>query len=52
MVAELRQSIGAAIPQVITLLSDDHSDVRTAGANVLSKFSEQGKILNLLVWHC
>jgi hypothetical protein len=49
MVVELQQSIVAAIPQIITLLSDDHSDVRTAGANVLSKFSDQGNILNFSV---
>jgi hypothetical protein len=48
-VAEWQQSIGAAIPQITTLLSDNHRDVRKAGADALSKFAEHGKILNFLV---
>jgi hypothetical protein len=50
VVAELRASVGRAIPHIITLLGDDHSHVRMASVNTLSKFSDHGKILNFLVW--
>jgi HEAT repeat protein len=49
VVAELRESVRAAIPYIITLLGDDNSYVRTAGATVLSKFLAQGNILNFPV---
>ena len=44
LVADFRESIRRAIPQIVSLLSDGESDVRSAGANVLSKLSEQGKV--------
>jgi len=43
-VAEFRVSIQPAIPQIIALLSDGYPGVSRAGADVLSKLSEQGKI--------
>jgi HEAT repeat protein len=42
-VAEFRESIGSTIPQIITFLSDSDSNIRLAGAEALSKLSEQGK---------
>jgi HEAT repeat protein len=49
LVAELRESIGPAIPQLIPLLSDSNWDVCTAGANALSKMSEQGRMSHFLL---
>ena len=46
LVADFRESIRRAIPQIVSLLSDGESDVRWAGADALSKLSEQGKVLN------
>jgi hypothetical protein len=48
LVAEFRESIALAIPQIITLLSDSELDARQAGVNGLSKLSEQGKALNFM----
>ena len=48
-VAEFRESIRPAIPQIVALFSDSGGDVRRAGANVLSYLSEQGRISNFLV---
>jgi HEAT repeat protein len=42
-VAEFQESIGSAIPQIITFLSDSNSHICSAGAVALSKLSEQGK---------
>jgi HEAT repeat protein len=50
--AAFQESIGLAVPQVIALLRDNDCNVRRAGANALGKFSEQGKISNVLVWDC
>jgi HEAT repeat protein len=41
--ADFRESIVSAIPQIVALLSDRDWDVRSAGANALLKLSEQGK---------
>ena len=48
IVAEFRESIGLAIPQIIALLEHNDSYVRTASANALSKLSEQGRISRCL----
>jgi HEAT repeat protein len=40
--AELRGFVGTAIPQVIDLLQHDDWYAREAGAEALSKLSEQG----------
>ena len=45
-VAELRESIGPSIHQIITLLSDKKLSVRVTGADILSKLSEKGKMFN------
>ena len=42
LLAEFRESIRPAIPQIVALLGDSNSDSRTAGANALSFLSEQG----------
>ena len=47
--AEFRKAIQAGIPQIIALLSDRKPHVCEAGANVLSKLSEQGKLSNVLI---
>ena len=45
LVAEYQESIGLAIPQMITLLrSWKESDIFKAAANALSNLSEHGKI--------
>ena len=46
LVADSQESIRPAIPQITALLSN--SNVCAAGAYVLSKLSDQGKISNLL----
>jgi HEAT repeat protein len=51
-VAEFREFIGSAIPQIITFLSDSSSDVRLGSAKALLELSEQGKTLNILAWPC
>jgi hypothetical protein len=51
VVAELRKSVGAAIPRIITFLGDNDSNVRTAGVKVLVKLLEQGNILNFSERH-
>lgn len=49
LVAEYQESIGPAIPQMITLLrSWKESDIFIAAANVLSKLSEHGKMSKFL----
>ena len=47
-VAEFRESIRAAIPQIVTLLRPWKSDFCETGANTLAKLSEQGKVSNFL----
>ena len=49
LVAEFREFIKPAIPQIVILLSDNDGDVRTAGANALLYLAEQGKISTFLV---
>ena len=44
LVAEFRESIRPAIPKIGSLLSDGQWSVRVAGADALSKLSEQGKV--------
>jgi HEAT repeat protein len=44
LVAEFREPIRPAIPQIISLLSDSDVVVRRAAADALSKLSEQGKV--------
>jgi len=43
LVDEYRESIRPAIPQIIALLGDSNWYVRKAGADTLSKLSEQGR---------
>jgi HEAT repeat protein len=40
--AEFRGSIATSIPHIINLLNNRDSNVRRAGAEALSKLSEQG----------
>ena len=47
-VAEFRESIRAAIPQIITLLRPWKSYICEVGADALAKLSEQGKVSNFL----
>ena len=49
LVAEFGESIRPAISQIIGLLSHSESNVRRAGADALSKFSEQGKVSKFLI---
>ena len=44
LVAEFRESIKRAIPQIVSILSNGERNLRIAGANALSKLSEQGKV--------
>ena len=50
LVGEFHESIGSAIPKMIAHLTSFKlpSDVFEALANALTKFSEQGKVLNFL----
>jgi HEAT repeat protein len=48
LVAEYRESIRQAIPQIITLLSHSEWGVRQAGVDALSKLSEQCRALNFM----
>lgn len=43
IIDEFLESIGAMIPQIISLLSKKHWDARLLGAKVLAKLSKQGK---------
>ena len=52
IVAEFRESIRPAIPQIFVFLVHKDRDVREAGADALARFSEQGKVSNLLVRRC
>ena len=45
LVAELQKTIRLAIPQIIAFLSHSEERVRRAGADALSKLSEQGNRL-------
>jgi HEAT repeat protein len=45
-VAEFRESIVTAIPQIIAFLSDKDWDIHSVGCNALLKLSEQGKNIN------
>ena len=47
LVAEFRESIRHAILQIIGLLSHSELNVRKAGADALSKLSEQGEVSNV-----
>jgi hypothetical protein len=40
--AELRRFIGTSIPQIIDLLKDNDTQVRSVSVEVLLKLSEQG----------
>ena len=44
LVAEFRESIRHAIPQIVSLLTNGERNARIAGADALSKLSEQGKV--------
>ena len=48
-IAEFRESIQPAIPQIVALLSDSDNYVRRASGNALSYLSEQCIILSFLV---
>jgi len=52
ILADFRESIRPAIPQIIALLSDNTSYVRKAGADALAKLSEQGNVSNILNRRC
>jgi len=52
IIAEFRVSIWPATPQIIALLSDNHSDVRRAAVDALSELSEQGTMPPFLIWCC
>ena len=52
IVAEFRESIRSAIPQIISLLSDNTSYACKGGADSLVKLSEQGKVSDLLIQCC
>ena len=43
-VAEFRESIRRAIPQIVSLLSDSEENACIAGADALLNLSEQGKV--------
>jgi hypothetical protein len=45
--AEFHTSIGEAMPQIVALLQDNDMVTRNAGANALSKLSEQCEILGI-----
>lgn len=49
MSVEFRQSIGAAIPKIIALLSSKDMFTRWAGADSLTDLSEHGKSPHCLV---
>ena len=46
LVAEFRESVEAAIPQIIGLLDSSKWKVRKEGVDIFSKLSEQGKYQN------
>ena len=46
--AEFRELVRDAIPQIIDLLSDSELNVRRAGADALSKLSDEGNISSFL----
>ena len=48
--AEFRELVEPVIPHIIALLGDKERNVRKAGADALSKLSEQGKVSNFLSW--
>ena len=48
-IAEFRESIRPAIPEIISLLSDSVSDVRITGEDVLLKLSQQGRVSKFLM---
>ena len=43
-VAEFRESIRPAIPEIVSFLSDGERNVRISAADALSKLSEQGMV--------
>ena len=47
IIAEFRDSIGTAIPDILTLLKGRNKGLQKAGINALSKLSEHGKRVNL-----
>ena len=47
IIAEIRPLIVGAIPEIVTLLKDDDSDVRNASADALLHLSEQGERTHL-----
>jgi len=49
IVAEFRESIRPAIPQIIALLRDSDEDVCRAGTEALFTLSEQGKVSHFLI---
>lgn len=49
LVAESREFVWLAVRQIVTLISDTNSNVRTMGADALSKLVEQGRISHFLV---
>jgi HEAT repeat protein len=48
LVAEFRESIRQAFPQIIALLSHSEWYIQETGADALSKLSVPGKALNFL----
>ena len=50
LLAEFRESIQPAIPQIVDLLGHPNSGVCKEGANTLLKLSEQGRRSKFLTW--
>jgi len=52
IIAQFREFIGPAIPQILALLSDVNENVRRGSVDALTKLSGQGKIYNFLIFPC
>ena len=51
IVAEFRKYLVPAIPGIIALLGDENKNVRWQAVHSLGKFSELGKIPNMMMRH-
>jgi len=52
MVAEFRESFGAAIRQIISFFKHDKWYINVAGAEALAKLSTQSKVSTFLIQRC
>lgn len=50
ILVEFRECIGAAIPQIVTLLGENEPYSRRAGADCLATLSDYGKRSGILFW--